>query len=350
MICIVTVYKSFNLGSFLQAKALRDALLCHDKTVVFLDAGFRPWIYKRQATLLLRLLLKLKWQRFGHLFLLIWKNFRRWKSLPSISRKSLAKQNNVTFILGSDEIWNVERPECRNELFWGVGLQGRVCSYSPSVNNATSDELRQVEYVETALAQMKAVSVRDSYSQSVISKLTSRLVMVTLDPTLLFGPDYYLCGVAPTLPYPYIAVYAFQDTLQDQDRDNVVRYAREKQLPLVSISGSISWCDEDKSAAGGNPFLYYANAALVVTNTFHGTAFAINFEKPMVNLASHNRKIEELLDQFSLSNSIATGLTYSRFCELADHATHGSSTVKPQLEKLRLSSRDYIARAVGKTK
>lgn len=344
MICIVTVFKSPNFGSFLQARALRDLLIQYDKDVYLLDGNFRPWIYKLQVNRMLQALKRLQFSSFYYQLYKIIHNYYLWRSLPSIKLIKAQSLEDVTYVLGSDEIWNVARQECTNPLFWGIGLKGRIISFSPSINNATFEQIKNNCYSIEGLKNMTAISVRDNYSLEVLSNVTSKPIVQTLDPTLLHDFDYYSKSAYARLEYNYIAVYVFE-RLSDKDIKNIRKFALERNLKLVGLSENISWCDYSVNIKNENPFLYYKDAEYVITNTFHGTAFAINFNTKFVCMARNNRKVNELLALFGLSNRLITDGVYRHLTQIFDEDI---DYLKVQLRKesLRQSSISYITQSL----
>jgi hypothetical protein len=75
-------------------------------------------------------------------------------------------------------------------------------------------------------------------------------------------------------------------------------------MPIVSAGQFINWCDKCVHSRKGNPFFIFKNASYVFTNTFHGTAFAINYETQFVSFCKAKPKITNMLMQFGLQDRI----------------------------------------------
>lgn len=339
MICIVTVYKSTNFGSYLQAKVLSEVLLKYDDEVIFLDGKFRPWIYKFQLKGIIRDIFHCQFSKSWYMIQKIYHNYKLWRKLPSKSLKSIKKNKDVTYVIGSDEIWNFDREICRKPSFWGEGLDGIKIAYAPSINNASEKTIRSISGFINQLSTFAAISVRDSHSQRVIRKFVNTKVPILLDPTLLKSVDYYKQNSYKKLPYNYIAIYAF--SLHENDIANIQRFAKENHLKTVCLSGINNWCDTCLRIDTENPFLYYLDAKYVVTNTFHGTIFAINFHKNFISLAYNNIKVAEILKEFNLTDRIVTGFTYNVFSRIVqkDCNFHLTDDI---LRKKRLESIEFL--------
>lgn len=301
-IVIVTVYKSHNFGSYLQAKQL-SKILDEYGEVSFLDSGTRkPWkLFVRKAKRTIKRRVRFNDIFRGPLFEFgEWRRIRNcWRSMPS--RKN-CDQTDV-MVLGSDEIWDVKRPECRHPVYWGGTCDAYKISYAPSVSIAQKEDFdRYPEYVEY-LNRIDRLSVRDIHSRDVIGALADKKIELVLDPTLLWDAEPYGFRHGK----PYIAVYLFEGSLQEDERKAIIEFARGNSLDLVSAGQYINWCDRCVHSINGNPFYIFENAKYVVTNTFHGTAYAINYRRQFVAYASRKPKVVAMLTQFGLENRIVSG-------------------------------------------
>lgn len=342
MICIVTVYKSPNFGSILQAKVLRDLLLQYDDDVRFVDGNFRPWVYWFQIKSIIRSIFRLEFKKVWYFSYKIVHNYFLWKSFPSIRLSKLRCTENLTFVFGSDEIWNLNRNVCRIPVFWGEGLRGRMVSYAPSINNSTLEQIMSNESFKKNIKKFEYLSTRDEYSKKVLENIYGRPISLVLDPTMLKSIDYYNSSCYKKLPFKYIAVYCFE--IGENDINNLKRFAEEKNLKIVLLSTCSSWSDLDVCVETDNPFLYYCDADYVVTNTFHGTAFAINFCKPFVSIARNNKKVTELLTQFNLKDRMVSSFAYEELCDKLNSQISIENIVGPILEDGRKKSMAYIKR------
>ena len=172
MIVIVTVFRSNNYGSLLQAKVLGDVLSQYEE-VRFLDNGKRSfWEWGSVEGVFVAAVKQLKLKKALFLANKLLQNFFGWRKLKTVA--DVPRNRDVTFVLGSDEIWNVTKANCDYAEFWGEGLPGKLVSYAPSINNSTLDALRKREFVERNLQRMSYISVRDVRSKQIVSDLTNK--------------------------------------------------------------------------------------------------------------------------------------------------------------------------------
>lgn len=308
MVYIVTVFKSFNYGSILQARMLNRVLNNYGSEVVFLDGKSRSYFEKNKFKNVIRAVLKERnIDKAKFLLNEIAQIIMSWRNLKSTTK--ITTNDEDTIVLGSDEIWNVARKECRYDVFFGGNCRGKVLSYAPSVNNTSKEQFKK--YAATVnIDSYAGISVRDFYSKEVVSGVSDRQVSVVLDPTMLF--DYHVYSEGQELQKieeRYIAVYLFEPKLLRSEINAIREFAKEQGYRLISFGKWIDWCDDCIPAVNGNPFLYYRDAEYVITNTFHGTAFAINFEKQFVTFTRNNNKVKELIDMFQLSERDVSNCT-----------------------------------------
>lgn len=295
---IVTVYKSKNFGSYLQADCLYQELKKYG-AVYFVDAGARNlnfFNFLRECKKnvfgkdqkLIATIVECCFNLVEYIKLLI-----LWNKLPH-------KRNNCADItvLGSDEIWNIKRGNLISPIFFGENISSFKFSYAPSVNNSEyADFLKNKKFIEL-INNIDVISVRDKKSKEMLTEITENKVEVVLDPTLLNDP----AKIAFKPKRPYIAVYIFQASINEQDVRKIKDFAQKNNLDIVSCGLYLNWCDYCVHSKLGNAFYIFEQAAYVVTNTFHGTAYAINYRKNFVSIVKKNDKILNLLSQFGLEN------------------------------------------------
>lgn len=346
MITIVTVYKSNNYGSFLQAKALGDILQQYDE-VQYLDFGQRNFFGLRTVYYFWKNMPRgFSLSKFIFTFISFFYNFLFWKKLKSISIKKFHQTNQNIIVVGSDEIWNVSRRNCSNPYFWAFNLLGRKISYAPSINNAQLEHFQKIPTTEY-LNDFEAISVRDLHSKNVLSHFTNKNISIVMDPTMLFGIDYYKRMAKYTPPsFKYIALYVYPGA-NDNYRIIIQKFAREKNLKLVSVGTYLPWCDINiNPAVSSIPFLYYLDADYVFSNTFHGTAFAINFETEFFAFCN-SEKINCLLKTFGLENRNIMNIKYDELQNKSKEKINYEK-VKAIKESLRENSIKFIKDSVIK--
>jgi hypothetical protein len=338
---IITVYQSPNYGSFLQALSLYN-VIGKKYSVKMVNAKIRkPFsYYVFYIKKMINAIISFNFKYFIY-------NFNRLKfaitSFKLINTVLVNRAKGV-FIFGSDEIWNLKRTKMRNfPILWGKGINScKKISYAPSINICTADELVKYGLAEE-LKNFLFISVRDEYSKETIQSITDNKVHKVLDPTMLFNKEHYLGNAKVNSLKDYIAVYLFE--VDPSIISQVKEIAKLSGKKLVSLGIWASWCDE--TIVSINPFDYYINADFVITNTFHGTAFAINLEKQFITYSRGMKKISELLIEYNLSDRDATGLDYNDSYDLLKRNID-YNPIRRKLDENREYSLDYLYSSIEK--
>ena len=187
------------------------------------------------------------------------------------------------YVAGSDQIWNPSIFEIGSfdpAFLLDFGGKGRRISYAPSMGNRAFTEGENA-ILRAALEPYSAVSVREAKGQELVRAATGREATVVLDPTLLLTREQWAeLALPPKLKTPYILCYYISDhAVLDP-------YAMELKartgLPVVQIGlrRKLPYADHMVLDAGTREFLgLFQNAAYVLTTSFHGTVFSIQFGK-----------------------------------------------------------------------
>ena len=87
--------------------------------------------------------------------------------------------------------------------------------------------------------------------------------------------------------------------------------AASRKLKTISAGSFHGWCDENIVISPFELLRLFKDAAFVVTDTFHGSIFAMKHERPFVTfvrdhnpLGSNSNKVRFLLEQFGMESRI----------------------------------------------
>jgi len=310
---IITIHKIHNLGSVLQTYALWRILREQGHSVEIIDykfpnefhlaasddefhetQGFPKVTVKEKAIKAIYARALMKQHRLTDSFLN--------RMDVSFSKESYSSREQLlrfppkydVYISGSDQIWN-PRYTCGDDIF--------LLSFAP-------DSSRKISYASsfgvTNLPQSVCdkfakyfnrydhISVREDSGVSLMKSVFSKESVCVLDPTLLLN-DKEWESVLRTSKTPGVEPYIFCYLLNYTF--DAFPYAEEFALHIRKATGL-------KLIFGGRPpknfttkgieyrvgigpedfiSLIY-NAKLVITTSFHGTAFAVNFGKPVYSI------------------------------------------------------------------
>lgn len=254
---------------------------------------------------------------------------------------------------GSDQIWNPKIfPNGKfDPVFFGAFSQKRKIAYAPSfgipsVPEGMEDELRGY------LDAFSHISVRERQGQTIVEQVTGKTVPVVLDPTLLLDRNAWSAIASPPAEKGgYILCYCISKP--GALAPYIRRLAEETGLPVVQLCGirqrvhPKARCVLD---AGPAEFLgWFRGASYVCTNSFHGTVFSVQFQKPFFTAvapselaAPESSRTFSLLSRLGLENRVVgKGDTAG-----VDDAICWSE-VERRLEHARRDSVDYLRHALA---
>ena len=254
----------------------------------------------------------------------LYHNFRRFEKkqmvrYPSAMITDAAKlaELNARYdavICGSDQVWNPNITG--NDLSYFLDFcdesTNRV-AYAPSFGlSEFSDEFANA--IHGDLEKFHALSVREAPGQALVSKLTGKHVSLVCDPTFLLSADDWTAmeKAYPAANGEYIVYYTIRSSASLWNRCKA--FAKEKGLKIVVVGGNLlqQWKEKDEQiqyAVDISPeqWLYLIHhARYVFTNSFHGTAFSINYRKDFyVEFSSlTNSRLEEITQKLGVTGQI----------------------------------------------
>ncbi|MBW4459936.1 MAG: polysaccharide pyruvyl transferase family protein [Nodosilinea sp. WJT8-NPBG4] len=234
------------------------------------------------------------------------KNLRLSKG-PIYRKDSLKKLRNHydAVIVGSDQVWCLESFRGFDPSFFldFVDNSKLKLSYAASFGSTTSLGAYRGR-VETLVQAFGDILVRDANSKNIVSKELGCDSKVVLDPTFLVN---YGEVVKPTkIAEDFLLIYN-QASLTKEQEGFVQKICENKNLKIVSVRNPNSIADENFLTADPSEWLgLFEAASYVVTNTYHGTIFALINQKPFTVLHSSNKtnKTADLLRGMGLENRI----------------------------------------------
>ena len=311
---ILTHHYVKNFGAYMQAKALLSVIteLYPDVYVEFIDYrvkahekanaihffGFKP---KRGDTV------------YGYIekIKLFFTHYRAENSLPRSVRvesaEDINKLNYNLIIVGSDEVWNF-RNIAYSPIKFGEGLKCYHVAYSASVGGSTAEDKHIPAAVKQGIKGFQKIAVRDEKTEELVASLGGCKAVRTLDPVFLY--DYKLetrDKIKEITEKPYILIYDCR--LEPKQVKQLTNFAKVNEYQILGAGEYRKWYASTLTT-NITPYEWaylFKNAAAVVTGTFHGTSFAIKYNRPFVSyLTEQNRinKVGSLLAEFGLEDRI----------------------------------------------
>ena len=271
----------------------------------------------------------------------------RFESLEELKSAELPYD---VILSGSDQIWNPGIfPDGRlDPVFFGAFSPRRKIAYAPSFGTPHIPERMEAE-LRGYLEQFSHLSVRERQGQAIVRAAAGREAPVVLDPTLLLTAEQWSAMARAPENAPaggYILCYCI--SAPGAVAPYVRALSERTGLPVVQLCGirrkvvPTARCVLD---AGPAEFLgWFRGAAAVCTNSFHGTVFSVQFQKPFFTAVAPKELTEpESSRTFSLLAGL--GLT-DRIVGKGDTAGLDDgvdwAAVDAALTKARRSSQAYL--------
>ncbi len=318
---ILTFHCAHNYGAILQCYGLQEYLKRSGHDVYVID--YRPdYIvkgrdylknsYRLYITKSLGLLPKvfLDAVRFRKLRCSLWNKFETFIStklnLCPVPKQFVGEEFDLC-IVGSDQIWNkMLTGGFFDPMYFGANFKCPVISYAASTINESLNEDDKVE-LKHLLRKLSGISVRERKLKKQLDEIGFKNVEVVCDPTLLTGAETFKM-LADSVPRPkvskYIAIYRIR---QDPNLiDYAYRLSKKTRLPIIEITtifNSERWSQKVYDSSVENFLAIIKGASYVVTNSFHGTAFSLLFNKNFVAIRQNgpvDDRIEQLLTSVGL--------------------------------------------------
>lgn len=232
---------------------------------------------------------------------------------PKNVRKTAKKYDFV--IVGSDVIWNHKEKRLGNlSLFFGLGLNPKVglVAYAASMGPSAASKLP--DGLAEAIGKFRAISVRDRSTQNVLAQkgINSEIV---IDPSALVDCNEFSDMSIPNLPTRYLLVYCAP--LSAKAKEQIIEYSRERDMEIVTVGYPQRNLGLNYTHLGPSGWIaLFRRSVCVVTNTFHGTMFAVNLNKHFVTIARPEIEIKaqellaelEMEDRYSVESEILSAL------------------------------------------
>lgn len=302
MIGNLTFNRAINYGAVLQAFALKEKVSSYTQAeIINYIQSFVQNIYIVKGNKIKEFIRYIFFHKRDKKFNAFIKAISSEKIYDKVA---LRQADYEKIIVGSDQVWNYGCSG-NDEMFLLPDMETKKYSYAASFGVAELPE-KQVSFFKGKLSKFRYLSVREKTGQDICKNQLGLSAEVVLDPTLLLTKEEWVERFhIQNKNKKYILVYAFE---KSKELTTVAkRMAKLTGLPIYSISVSTKDFFGNKVIKSAGPKewveLFY-NAAFVVTDSFHGTAFSVNFNKPFYTFAKNAKasRIVDLLNTLGLQN------------------------------------------------
>lgn len=261
------------------------------------------------------------------------------------------------YLTGSDQVWNSVYNQGIDPSYYldFAPLGKKRFAYGASIG-MDSFPTEEVPEIKRLLASYTDISVREDHAQKMLAEIGFPSVPHVLDPTFLLNKNKWSLLVKNVFykTEPYLIIYSVEFSKEAEIISRIAaRIAKQKKLKIYGVSypGSgfnMKCCDKLFSAVTPDVFIsLFMQADYAVVSSFHGTSFAINFNKEFVTVAPSrfNSRVMSLLNLLKLQNRYLSDETDINNLTPIDY-----NAVNFLLEKYKRHSMEFIDRIVNKGK
>ena len=302
---ILTFNRAINYGAVLQAYALKTYINKYSDCDIinYKNEHIEKTYLLSSKNIIKSILKKIQFSK---------KYKRFYNFIDEMSTKKAYDINNFNsveddfdkIIVGSDQVWNFT---CSgNDKAYLLNTVDNVKKYSYAASFGVSAlPNEELSIFKESLSKFEKLSVREETGKNILKEQFSLDSEVVLDPTLLLDKDEWIKNLNLTKTNKkYILTYFLDNDIELTEIARTI--SKKTGLPIYNITTSTKSRFGNKVIKNAGPkewVEYFYNAEFIVTSSFHGTAFAINFNKQFYTYAKNNRssRIVDLLNTVGLS-------------------------------------------------
>ncbi len=366
---IITYHSAYNFGSVLQAFATERIIrkMSHEPYIINYRIPFQKKYYGilgygrgikapiKKLLMIPQIKDRIERQKRYESFISLMTLTKEYNKPSDLAEISTAYD---VYISGSDQTWNIHSNEYLNsgyEYLYPYLLnftEKKKISYASSIVNMSDDEL---EILQDYLLEFYMISCREAVATERLSRLINRQVTRVLDPTLLMNNSDWrriLSTNSSSIENKrYILYYSIKNYGDSKNDLILLDDIAEKMeckiialtplIPLIKGRNIINVPD-----CGPKEFINYIdNATMVVTDSYHGMLFSINFEKNFYYLRNEKGdkgiRANDILSSLNLQYRILDNVN---MIEIGKNIMYDK--VSPRLNELRKESIDYLQKAL----
>lgn len=364
-----------NFGSVLQVYALCDAVkkLGYDSEVVWQN-GNMSQNYDLRPNKVIKIALKLlqhptllwstiktirevkanvidegKIKKFNDF---VAKNFKQTFYAPDEIEKVAASDKYFKFICGSDQIWCTTTLYPDPMMYLRFVPKEKRVAYAPSLGRNYIPNYNK-HILKKYISDVPCVSVREDEGHCLIKELTGRDATVVADPTLLMqSNEWDRLKAEVDLLNKYVLCY-FLDEPSEEIKAAICKYTKEKDSDIVVLGklGEVDYPADriHQPIAGPGEFLtIISEASMVITDSYHGMLFAINYHKKFWSVERAYSQFDQSSRQLTVLSRLAMEDRYMKADFNFTDTDIDYSTIQSRIDEFVASSMEYLKQSLGK--
>lgn len=246
-------------------------------------------------------------------------------------------------VSGSDQVWNLACTDGDDAYFLPFAPDEKKYAYAVSMGVS-----KVPKQLETRLAgyinSFSGISVREHEAVRIVKELTGKDATLVVDPVLLLTKDQWteIANYSRCPQKKYLLIYAMSEDMELLKFSK--RYAQKHNLEIAYISQRLFKRIKAIHLRNVTPNQWlglFLHADTIVTNSFHGSAFGVNFGKNLfikyIPRSIANSRLQTLVKDYGLERHLLNSDTFIEESKL------NLDEVIQSLEEYRRLSYRYIS-------
>lgn len=246
-------------------------------------------------------------------------NIKAYPEKPIVKKEDLKKLSDRydAVICGSDQVWNPDITDSDLSYFFDFcGAQTKRISYAPSFGKEELSE-KFCESIRCELEKFSEISIREDSGKAIIEKIIGKEADLVADPSFFLNADEWRSIEKKHLAAEkkYILYYTVSGS--EELWQKCLAFSKKNNIKIIVIGGNII-----KKIRNKNPLIEYAvdvspeqwlylvdKASYIFTNSFHGTAFSLNFRKNFFVKypVKYSTRLEQLITHTGMEKQVIEG-------------------------------------------
>ena len=354
---ILTFHQCHNVGAMLGAFALQESVIKAGYDVEFINNISPTYIehgkkashnlYRRTDDMGIALReqnkaeLEGRWNKFESFF-----NSQLYLSQEIETENDLINQlkNYGTILVGGDQLWNRNLEVAGNIYYIPYETDVPRIAFGTSMGDASDIKTENLKW----LRKFNYIAVREKAAAEYLETVIAHEIKVVPDNIFLLDQKEWGNITVRSKMDNYLFAYIFcknKDIFMDQLCEIDQLSKRSGKTAVVCATEAWEGMDNLVSVIDMGPMEwlgYISGADLVITNSFHGVAFSLAFEKQFICLDTDGRK-ENLLKDYGLTDRLSRQpLDYVKLGKIDYQHTND------QISKKRVDAISFLAKALNK--
>lgn len=280
------------------------------------------------------------------------KNIKQTLYAPDKIGGVAASNEYSKFICGSDQVWSTTTLYPDPMMYLRFAPRSKRVAYAPSLGRDYIPSYNK-KTIKKYINDIDYVSIRENTGKKLIKELTGRDIPVVADPTLLMRSSEW-DGLKATVALPeHYALCYFLDEPSDNVKTAICNYVKrtKKKVVVLGHVENINLPAKDiiRPTAGPSEFLTITSKAeMVITDSYHGMLFAINYHKKFWSVERAYTQYDQSSRQLTILSRLGMEERYVRSGFNFTDAEIDYNMVQPKIDDFVSFSIDYLKTSLKK--